>query len=52
VRAQILAKKNRLPEAVTAAQTATQPGTGDHVFEGFFKADVQKSIATWQQSKK
>lgn len=49
VRAQLLAKKNRVPEAVAAAEKAVQLGAGDRVFEGFFKQDVNKALAEWKK---
>lgn len=49
VRAQILAKQGKAKEAVEAAQKAQELGKGDRVFEGFFKADVQKAIAGWKK---
>ena len=48
-RAQILAKKGRTPDAVAAAEKTMQLGTGDQVFEGNFKQDVTKSLATWKK---
>ena len=49
VKAQILAKQGRPADAVAAAERARQLGKGDEVFEGFFKEQVSRSIAGWQQ---
>ena len=49
VRAQILAKQNRAQDAVATAEKAIQLGTGDRVFESFFKAEVTKSVETWKK---
>jgi len=49
VRAQILAKKGRTPDAVAAAEKAAQLGTGDPIYEGNFKQDVTKSLAAWKK---
>jgi hypothetical protein len=49
VRAQILAKKGRAQDAALAAEKAQQLGTGDRVFEGFFKDEIGKSIASWKK---
>lgn len=49
VRAQILHKKGRGPDAVASAERAAQLGKGDRVFEGFFKADVTKATADWKK---
>jgi len=52
VRAQILAKKSQLPEAAAAGEKAQQLGTGDRVYEGFFKADIAKAVGNWKSGKK
>jgi hypothetical protein len=49
VRAQLLAKKARVPDAVAAAEKTLALGAGDRVFEGFFKAEVNKSLAAWKK---
>lgn len=49
VRAQILAKQDRRPDAVAAAEQAQALGTGDAIFEGFFKEGVVKAIADWKK---
>lgn len=49
VHAQLLAKKKNLADAVAAAEKALQLGAGDRVFEGFFKADVNKNLAAWKK---
>jgi hypothetical protein len=49
VRAQILAKKGRPLDAVAAGEKAQQLGTGDRVYEGFFKDEVTKTVATWKK---
>jgi hypothetical protein len=49
VRAQILDKKGRAGDAVATAEKAVQLGTGDRVFESFFKADVTNSLAGWKK---
>lgn len=49
VRAQILHKKGRGPDAVASAEKAAQLGKGDRVFEGFFKADVAKAATEWKK---
>jgi len=49
VKAQILAKQGKRSEAVVAAEEAQKLGTGDEIFEGFFKAPVAKAIADWKQ---
>ena len=48
VKAQILAKQGRSPEAVASAMQAQQLGKGDDIFEGFFAERVAKSIADWK----
>jgi hypothetical protein len=50
VKAQILAKQGSPSEAVAAAEQAKSLGTGDEVFEGFFKENVDKAIADWKKS--
>jgi len=52
VRAQVLAKKGQLPDAAVAGEKAQQLGTGDRVYEGFFKADVAKAVTSWKAGKK
>lgn len=49
VRAQILAKQNKSQDAVATGEKALQLGTGDRVFESFFKEEVAKSVATWKK---
>jgi tetratricopeptide (TPR) repeat protein len=49
VRAQILSKKGKKPDAVASAEKATQLGKGDRTFEGYFKADVTKAVAEWKK---
>jgi hypothetical protein len=49
VRAQLLAKKGRTPDAVAAAEKALQLGTGDKLFESAFKAEVNKGLAGWKK---
>jgi Protein of unknown function (DUF2911) len=49
VRAQILAKQNRSQDAVATAEKAVQLGTGDRVFESFFKEEVTKTVAGWKK---
>jgi hypothetical protein len=49
VRAQILHKKGRNPDAIASAEKATQLGKGDRVYEGFFKADVSKATSDWKK---
>jgi hypothetical protein len=49
VRAQILAKQNRAQDAVATGEKAVQLGTGDRVFESFFKDEVSKTIAGWKK---
>lgn len=49
VRAQILAKQNRNPDAVATAEKALQLGAGDRVFESFFKEEVTKTLASWKK---
>jgi hypothetical protein len=51
VRAQVLAKRNRVPEAVTAAEKAVQLGAGDRVYENFFKPEVVKALEGWKKKK-
>ncbi len=50
-RAQALAKKGRSADAVASAQKARELGTGDNIFENFFKEDVEKAIAGWKKPK-
>lgn len=52
VRAQILGKQGRSQDAVATAEKAIQLGTGDRIFESFYKADVTKSLASWKQAKR
>jgi hypothetical protein len=49
VRAQILHKKGRVPDAVASAEKAVQLGKGDRSFESYFKADVTKATAEWKK---
>jgi hypothetical protein len=49
VRAQILHKKGRAPDAVASADKAISLGKGDRVFEGYFKADVTKAVSEWKK---
>lgn len=49
VRAQILDKKGRGPDAVATAEKAIQLGAGDRAFEAFFKADITSSLAGWKK---
>lgn len=49
VRAQILAKQNRAQDAVATAEKAMQLGTGDRVYESFYKDEVTKSVAAWKK---
>ena len=51
VRAQILQKKGRAQDAVASGEKALQLGTGDRVFEGYFKPDVTKAVAEWKKPK-
>jgi hypothetical protein len=51
VRAQVLHKKGRTQDAVATAEKTIQLGSGDQVFESFFKPDVNKSMAEWKQKK-
>jgi hypothetical protein len=48
VRAQILGKQGKKPEAKAAAEQALTLGKGDKVFEDFFKADIEKAAAGWK----
>ena len=48
VKAQILGKKGRKAEATAAAHEAASLGKGDKIFEGFFKADIDKAVAGWK----
>jgi hypothetical protein len=52
IRAQILAKSGKLPDAAAAGEKAQQLGTGDRIYEGFFKADVAKAVTSWKAGKK
>ncbi len=49
VRAQLLAKKNRVPDAVAAAEQSIQLGAGDRIFENFYKPDVTKALSDWKK---
>ena len=49
VRAQILHKKGRVPDAVASAEKAAQLGKGDHAYESFYKADVAKAASEWKK---
>jgi hypothetical protein len=51
VKAQVLAKKGNVPEAIANAEKAQALGQGDRVFEGFFKADVAKAVGAWKAKK-
>lgn len=51
VRAQVLQKKGRAQDAVATAEKTIQLGSGDQVFESFFKPEVNKSLAEWKQKK-
>lgn len=48
VRAEILAKLGRKPEAVASAQRAQELGADDVIYRDFFAANVEKAIADWQ----
>jgi hypothetical protein len=52
VRAQILQKKGRGQDAVASGEKTLQLGSGDRVFDGYFKADVSKAVAEWKQQKR
>jgi hypothetical protein len=52
IRAQILAKSGKVPDAAVAGEKAQQLGTGDRIYEGFFKADVAKAVTSWKAGKK
>jgi len=52
IRAQVLAKTGKLPDAAAAGEKAQQLGTGDRVYEGFFKSDVAKAVTSWKAGKK
>jgi len=49
VKAQILGKTGRAPDAIVVAEEAVVLGQGDEVFEGFFKERVTKAIVDWKQ---
>jgi hypothetical protein len=49
VRAQLLQKKGRPQEALASAEKTLQLGTGDRMFDEFYKADVTKSLAAWKK---
>lgn len=49
VRAQILANQARNADAVAAAEQAQSLGAGDPIYEGFFKQDVEATIAKWRK---
>jgi hypothetical protein len=49
VRAQILHKKGKNPDAIASAEKAAQLGKGDRVFEGIYKADVTKATSEWKK---
>ena len=48
IKAQIFGKKGQKAKAAAAAREAMSLGKGDKVFEGFFKADVEKAVAGWK----
>lgn len=50
VKAQILAKQGKRTDAVAAAEQAQKLGSGDSVYEEFFKEQVAKSIADWKKT--
>jgi len=52
VRAQILGKQGRAQDAIATAEKTVQLGTGDRIFDSFYKADVTKSLASWKQQKR
>ncbi len=49
VKAQILAKQGHTADAVAAAEQAQVLGSGDQVYEGFFKGEVAKAMAEWKK---
>jgi hypothetical protein len=49
IRAQVLAKQGKKPDAVKAARRAAELGPGDSVYDGFFKGTIAESIAAWQK---
>jgi len=49
VKAQILGKQGRGPDAVQAATKAQELGKGDRVYESFFKPEIEKTIADWKK---
>ncbi len=51
IRAQVLAKQGKLPDAAAAGEKAQQLGTSDRVYEGFFKADIAKAVTDWKAGK-
>jgi hypothetical protein len=51
VRAQILAKQGKRAEAVKTAARIPELGKGDEVYEGFFKPQVEKTVAEWKAAK-
>lgn len=50
VKAQILAKQGRRPDAIAAAERAQSLGKGDAAYEGFGKDQIAKAIAGWRQA--
>jgi len=49
VRARILAGQDRKADAVAAAAKVEALGKGDPIFEGFFRADFEKTVAGWKK---
>jgi hypothetical protein len=49
VRAQILQKQGRGPDALASADKALALGKGDKFFESFFKADLTKTVNEWKK---
>jgi hypothetical protein len=49
VKAQVLAKQGKSTDAVQAGTKAQELGKGDRVYEGFFKGEIEKSIADWKK---
>ncbi|MET0386270.1 MAG: DUF2911 domain-containing protein [Polyangiales bacterium] len=49
VRAQLLQKKGQPKEALASAEKTLQLGNGDRVFDGFYRADVTKSVTEWKK---
>lgn len=51
VRAQVLAKQGRTPDALAEVERTEKLGAGDRVYESFFKEQVATTVAGWKKKR-